>query len=71
MILVPHPRTGNNHQYWNAKAFEKKGHECIPQDELAKALPGILEKYKNYKKSTDIPPLNLSIYEEISKKLLQ
>lgn len=52
-------------------AFEKKGHECISQEHLAKALPDILEKYKNYKKSTDIPLLDLSIYEEISKKLMQ
>lgn len=52
-------------------AFEKKGHECIPQDQLAKVLPDILEKYKDFKKSTDIPPLDLSIYEEISIKLMQ
>jgi len=39
MILVPHPHTGNNHQYWNAKAFEKKGHECILQENLTKELP--------------------------------
>jgi UDP-N-acetylglucosamine:LPS N-acetylglucosamine transferase len=24
MILIPHPHTGNNHQYYNAKIFEKK-----------------------------------------------
>lgn len=24
MIMIPHPYTGNNHQYWNAKVFEKK-----------------------------------------------
>jgi hypothetical protein len=44
-------------------------HECIPQDQLAKALPDILKKYKDFKKSTNIPPLDLSIYEEISKKI--
>ena len=24
MILIPHPHTGNNHQYYNAKIFEKQ-----------------------------------------------
>ena len=52
-------------------AFEKMGHECIPQEKLEKALPDILTKYKDFKKSTDIPPLDLSIYEEISKKIMQ
>jgi UDP-N-acetylglucosamine:LPS N-acetylglucosamine transferase len=70
MILIPHPHTGNNHQYYNAKIFERKWHECILQEDLTKELPWILEKYKNYKKSTDIPTLNLSIYEEISQKLI-
>lgn len=71
MILIPHPHTGNNHQYWNALAFEKKWHECILQENLTKELSWVLEKYTNYKKSTDIPPLDLSIYEQISRKLLQ
>jgi len=39
MILIPHPHTGNNHQYYNAKIFEKKGHECILQENLEKELP--------------------------------
>ncbi len=39
MILVPLPESGNNHQYHNAKIFEKKGHECILQENLTKELP--------------------------------
>lgn len=71
MILVPHPHTGNNHQYWNAKAFEKKGHECILQENLKKELPWVLKKYEYYKKDTTTSSLDLSIYDEISKKIMQ
>ncbi len=70
MILIPHPHTGNNHQYHNAKIFEKKGHECILQDALTKELPRVLEKYVTYKKSITLPPPDLSVYQEIVKKLL-
>jgi UDP-N-acetylglucosamine--N-acetylmuramyl-(pentapeptide) pyrophosphoryl-undecaprenol N-acetylglucosamine transferase len=35
MILIPHPFTGNNHQYWNAVAFEKKGHELLEQKNIS------------------------------------
>lgn len=52
MILVPLPESGNNHQYHNARIFEKKGHECILQQNLTKVLPIVLEKYKHFKKST-------------------
>lgn len=51
MILVPLPESGNNHQYHNARIFEKKGHECILQENLTKVLPMVLEKYKHFKKS--------------------
>lgn len=50
MILIPHPFTGNNHQYWNAKAFEKKGHEILEQKNINE-LEDILTKYQTFKKS--------------------
>lgn len=71
MILVPLPESGNNHQYHNAKIFEKKGHECILQENLTKELPWVLGKYENYKKSANMSPINLSIYEQITQKLMQ
>jgi len=71
MILIPHPHTGGNHQYYNAKIFEKKGHECILQENLSKELPIVLEKYKGYKKPFKTEPLDMSIYALLEKKLLK
>ncbi len=71
MILIPHPHTGNNHQYYNAKIFEKKGHECILQENLEKELPWVLEKYITYKKNTNVAPIDLNIYEQITQKIMQ
>lgn len=69
MILIPHPFTGNNHQYWNAKAFEKKGHELLEQKDINR-LKGILEKYKTYKKSTEKRVVDRTIFDTITQTLL-
>lgn len=50
MILIPHPLTGNNHQYWNAVAFQKKGHELLEQKNITH-LSDTLQQYKHFKKS--------------------
>ena len=69
MILIPHPFTGNNHQYWNAKAFEKKGHELLEQKDI-NGLKGIFEKYKTYKKSTEKRVVDRTIFDTITQTLL-
>lgn len=66
MILIPHPQTGNNHQYWNAKAFEKKGHELILQENLAQKLPMIMEKYKHFKKTPTKWVVDMTIFDTIA-----
>jgi UDP-N-acetylglucosamine:LPS N-acetylglucosamine transferase len=71
MILIPHPHTGNNHQYYNAKIFEKKWHDCILQENIGTELRWVLEKYTTYKKSVDLPPLDTHIYEQIIQKIMQ
>lgn len=69
MILIPHPFTGNNHQYWNAKAFEKKGHELLEQKDINR-LKEILEKYKKHKKSTEKRVVDRTIFDTITQTLL-
>lgn len=69
MILIPHPFTGNNHQYWNAKAFEKKGHELLEQKDIDR-LKEILEKYKTYKKPTEKRVVDRKIFDTITQTLL-
>lgn len=69
MILIPHPFTGNNHQYWNAKAFEKKGHELLEQKDINE-LKDILEKYRTYKKSTEKRVVDRTIFDTITQTLL-
>lgn len=70
MILIPHPHTGNNHQYYNAKIFEKKWHECILQDNLEKELPEVLGKYTHFKKSPTTEVSNEETYKHIAEKLM-
>jgi len=70
MILIPHPFTGNNHQYWNAKAFEKKGHELLEQKNISE-LANILEKYKIFKKSSEKRVVDTSIFDTIAQILLK
>ena len=69
MILIPHPHTGNNHQYWNARAFEKKGHELVPQDQIKILLPEVLEKYQHFKKSWEKIMVDMSIFDTIATTL--
>jgi UDP-N-acetylglucosamine--N-acetylmuramyl-(pentapeptide) pyrophosphoryl-undecaprenol N-acetylglucosamine transferase len=70
MILIPHPFTWNNHQYWNAKAFEKKGHELLEQKNISD-LTNIVEKYRSYKKSSEKMVVNMSIFDTITQILLK
>ena len=70
MILIPHPFTGSNHQYWNAKAFEKKGHELIEQKNIS-ALRGIVEKYKTFKKSPEKIVVDVSIFDTITQTIFK
>lgn len=70
MILIPHPFTWNNHQYWNAKAFEKKGHELIEQKNI-NDLQGIVEKYRTFKKSPEKIVVDMSIFDTIAQTLLK
>lgn len=70
MILIPHPFTGNNHQYWNAVAFEKKGHELLEQKSI-KDLQGIVEKYRTFKKSTEKTVVDMSIFDTIAQTLFK
>ena len=69
MILIPHPFTGNNHQYWNAKVFEKKGHQLLEQKDINR-LQEILGKYKTYKKSTEKRVVDRTIFDTITQTLL-
>lgn len=68
MILIPHPFTGNNHQYWNAVAFEKKGHELLEQKNIGE-LEKTLEKYRTYKKSPEKMVVDMSIFDTIGQIL--
>jgi len=70
MILIPHPFTGNNHQYWNAVAFQKKGHELLEQKNISD-LAHILEKYRTYKKSSEKMVVDRTIFNTISQILLK
>ncbi len=70
MILIPHPFTGNNHQYWNAKAFEKKGHELIEQKNIGD-LQGVVEKYRTFKKSPEKMVVDRTIFDTIGAVLLK
>lgn len=70
MVLIPHPFTGNNHQYWNAVAFEKKGHELLEQKNIGE-LEKILEKYRTYKKSSKKMVVDMSIFDTIGQILLK
>ncbi|TXG75929.1 hypothetical protein E6Q11_05925 [Candidatus Dojkabacteria bacterium] len=70
MILIPHPFTGNNHQYWNAKAFEKKGHELLEQKNISD-LAHIVEKYRTYKKSSKKTVVDTMIFDTITQILLK
>lgn len=70
MILIPHPHTGNNHQYWNARAFEKKGHELLEQKNISE-LGGILEKYRDFKKSEEKIVVDMTIFDTITQILLK
>ncbi|MBP6920978.1 glycosyltransferase [Candidatus Gracilibacteria bacterium] len=70
MILIPHPFTGNNHQYWNAKAFEKKGHEILEQKNINE-LEDILTKYQTFKKSGEKRVVDMSIFDTIAQTLFQ
>jgi UDP-N-acetylglucosamine--N-acetylmuramyl-(pentapeptide) pyrophosphoryl-undecaprenol N-acetylglucosamine transferase len=70
MILIPHPFTGNNHQYWNAKAFEKKGHELIEQKNISD-LQGIIEKYRTFKKSPEKMVVDRTIFDTIGQTLFK
>lgn len=64
MILIPHPYTGNNHQYWNAKAFEKKGQILLEQKNISD-LASLVEGYKSYKKTPLSFVVDSSIYDTI------
>lgn len=70
MILIPHPFTGNNHQYWNAVAFEKKGHELLEQKNIGE-LEKTLEKYRTYKKSPEKRVVDRTIFDTITRNLLK
>jgi UDP-N-acetylglucosamine:LPS N-acetylglucosamine transferase len=67
--MIPHPHTGNNHQYWNAKAFESKGHEIILQKNMTESLLKILATCTAYKKKKISMKENLNIYKLIEKEL--
>lgn len=70
MILIPHPFTGNNHQYWNAVAFQKKGHELLEQRNI-NDLARIVEKYRTYKKSSEKTVVDMTIFDTITQTLLK
>ncbi len=70
MILIPHPFTWNNHQYWNAKAFEKKGHELIEQKNIGD-LQGVIEKYRTFKKSPEKMVADRTIFDTIGQTLFK
>jgi UDP-N-acetylglucosamine--N-acetylmuramyl-(pentapeptide) pyrophosphoryl-undecaprenol N-acetylglucosamine transferase len=70
MILIPHPFTGNNHQYWNAVAFQKKGHKLLEQKNISN-LAHIVEKYRTYKKSSEKMVVDRTIFDTITQVLLK
>lgn len=70
MILIPHPFTGNNHQYWNAKAFEKKGHELLEQKNISD-LHGVVKKYRTYKKLSEKMVVDRTIFDTIAQTLFK
>jgi UDP-N-acetylglucosamine--N-acetylmuramyl-(pentapeptide) pyrophosphoryl-undecaprenol N-acetylglucosamine transferase len=70
MILIPHPFTGNNHQYWNAVAFQKKGHELLEQKNISE-LVSIIEKYRTFKKSPEKRVVDRTIFDTIATNLLK
>lgn len=70
MILIPHPFTGNNHQYWNAVAFQKKGHELLEQKNISE-LADIVEKYRTFKKSPEKIVVDRTIFDTITQILLK
>jgi len=65
MIMIPHPETGNNHQYWNAKSFEKYGHVLVEQDNIAEELIPALEEVSDYKYETQRLPADVDLFREI------
>ena len=71
MIMIPHPHTGGDHQYYNALKFEKQGHDLVLQENLAKELPEVLQK--NILQSTyEIPQKDSSqVYKKISQVLVK
>lgn len=71
MILVPLPESGNNHQYHNARIFEKKGHECILQENLSAELATVLDKYRTFKKTWWKKVVDMSIFDTIAQTLFQ
>jgi UDP-N-acetylglucosamine--N-acetylmuramyl-(pentapeptide) pyrophosphoryl-undecaprenol N-acetylglucosamine transferase len=70
MILIPHPFTGNNHQYWNAKAFEKRGHELLEQKNINN-LQNIVGEYRTYKKPSEKRVVDMTIFDTITQTLLK
>lgn len=70
MILIPHPFTGNNHQYWNAVAFQKKGHELLEQKDIS-GLKNVVEKYRTFKKSSEKRVVDRAIFDTIATNLLK
>ncbi len=70
MILIPHPFTGNNHQYWNAVAFQKKGHELLEQKNIAE-MKSLVEKYRTFKKSWEKRVVDRTIFDTIAQTLLK
>ncbi len=70
MIMVPLPESGNNHQYHNAKAFEKKGHELIEQKNIDE-LKNVLKKYRTYKKIWEKRVVDTTIFHIIAQNFLK
>ncbi len=70
MILIPHPFTGNNHQYWNAVAFQKKGYELLEQKNI-RDLGSVLEKYRTHKKSSEKMVVDRAIFDTITQILFK
>ena len=71
MILIPLPESGNNHQYHNARIFEKKGHECVLQENLNAKLSTILEKYRAFKKTPWKKIVDMTIFDTIAQILIK
>lgn len=71
MIMIPHPHTGGNHQYYNALEFEGQGHDMILQENLSTELPRVLKNH-SLKSSHEIHQKNNSqVYQKISEVLLK